>query len=274
MAGRRDVREDPVEYTVYKYCAIVGGVLVGLQLILQLLGLGGDHDIGVHTDVDVDHGDLHGEAGTEGHGNVFAGILSFKALSAFAGVFGLVGLLTIERGLGPAARVATSAGAGVASMFVVAWTMRALARLQASGTVNVANAIGTIGTVYLRIPGQGFAEIVKACGDAQAAFQMMMLEHMDHLADTAANAISNIKFDKVVVWDPGTNGNGKSATAGFLQGLAGSLPPMLQMMRDIGGVQMPEYFGKVSGDTKAAGTETARATTPPAKGDGEPRKKT
>jgi len=122
--------------------------------------------------------------------------------------------------------------------------------------------------------GQGFAEIVKACGDAQAAFQMMMLEHLDHLADTASAAISNIKFDKVVVWDPGTAGagNGKSATAGFLQGLAGSLPPMLQMMRDIGGVQMPDYFGKVVGDAKAPTAETARAT--PAKGQGDgPKKK-
>jgi flotillin len=114
----------------------------------------------------------------------------------------------------------------------------------------------------LQKKGQGFAEIVKACGDPQAAFQMMMLEHLDHLADTASNAISNIKFDKVVVWDPGTGANGKSATAGFLQGLAGSLPPMLQMMRDIGGVQMPEYFGKVTGDAKATAQEPPHAAPP------------
>jgi len=142
-----------VEYTIYKYCAIVGGVLVGMQLVLQLLGLGGDHDVDAHADVDVDHGDLHGEAGTEGHGNVFAGVLSFKALSAFAGVFGLVGL-TIWDSLGQAARISAAAGAGVASMFLVAWTMRGLARLNASGTVNVRNAVGTRATVYLRIPGQ------------------------------------------------------------------------------------------------------------------------
>lgn len=142
-----------MEYTIYKYCAIVGGVLVGMQLVLQLLGLGGDHDVDAHADVDVDHGDLHGEAGTEGHGNVFAGVLSFKALSAFAGVFGLVGL-TIWDSLGQAARISAAAGAGVASMFLVAWTMRGLARLNASGTVNVRNAVGTRATVYLRIPGQ------------------------------------------------------------------------------------------------------------------------
>jgi len=142
-----------VEYAIYKYCAIIGCTLVGIQVILQLLGLGGDHDADVHADADVDHGHLHGEAGTEGHGNIFFGILSFKALSAFAGIFGLVGLIVHERGYAAGARVALSAAAGVASMFVVAWIMRGIARLQASGTINVRNAIGRTATVYLRVPG-------------------------------------------------------------------------------------------------------------------------
>jgi uncharacterized membrane protein YqiK len=60
--------------------------------------------------------------------------------------------------------------------------------------------------------GQGLAEVVRACGDAQSAFQMSMLEHLDHLAETAAKAISNIEIDKIVVWDPGSNGDGKSVT--------------------------------------------------------------
>ncbi len=92
--------------------------------------------------------------------------------------------------------------------------------------------------------GQGLQEIVNSCGGAQAAFQMLMLEHLDELSANAAQAISNIKFDKVVVWDGGSE-NGKSATSNFLQNLGGSIPPMLQMMRDIGGVDMPEFFGKL-----------------------------
>src|SRR5262249_21964143 len=73
---------------------------------------------------------------------------------------------------------------------------------------------------------------------------MLMLEHIEELSKTAAMAISNVKFDKVVVWDGG-GGEGKNGTAGFLRGLAGALPPMMHMMKDIGGVQMPEYFGKL-----------------------------
>ncbi len=107
----------------------------------------------------------------------------------------------------------------------------------------------------LQKKGLGFAEIVRACGDAQSAFQMLMIEHLDKLSETAATAISNIKFDKIVVWDSGASGkSGKGATADFLSGLSGSLPPMLHMMRDIAGVKMPEYFGKLEGEDGAEAT--------------------
>lgn len=95
--------------------------------------------------------------------------------------------------------------------------------------------------------GQGIREVIGACGSADEAFKMLMLEHIDHISETAAQAISNIKFDKIVVWDGGQGG--KSSTANFLQNLAGSLPPALSMMKDIGGVEMPEYFGRLLEDT-------------------------
>jgi flotillin len=51
-----------------------------------------------------------------------------------------------------------------------------------------------------------------------------MLEHIDELSKTAAQAISNIKFDKVVVGDTGANGkDGTNTTSSFLRGVAGSL---------------------------------------------------
>ena len=57
-----------------------------------------------------------------------------------------------------------------------------------------------------------------------------MLEHLDNLAEASAKAISNIKFDKVVVWESGGQ-NGKSSTANFLQNMARTLPPMMQVMK-------------------------------------------
>lgn len=98
--------------------------------------------------------------------------------------------------------------------------------------------------------GEGLKKIIDACGGAQAAFQLLMLEHMDHLAEVSAKAISNIKFDKVVVWENGgANPGGTSNTTNFLQSMARSMPPMLQVMRDVGGVEMPEFIAKMTPDS-------------------------
>jgi flotillin len=99
--------------------------------------------------------------------------------------------------------------------------------------------------------GEGLQRIIEACGGAQQAFQMLMLEHLDVLAETAAKAISNIKFDKVVVWENGsTLSNGPSNTARFLQSMAHTLPPLMQGMKDVGGVELPEYFARLTPDAE------------------------
>lgn len=112
--------------------------------------------------------------------------------------------------------------------------------------------------------GDGLKQIVEACGGAKEAFQLMMLEHMEHLAESSAKAISNIKFDKVVVWENGGK-NGRSSTADFLHKMAGTLPPMMQVMRDIGGVEIPESLVKLAGDdqsSKATGNGRAEDASP------------
>ncbi|HEV3255993.1 MAG TPA: SPFH domain-containing protein [Gemmataceae bacterium] len=106
--------------------------------------------------------------------------------------------------------------------------------------------------------GDGLKRIIEACGGAQQAFQLLMLEHFDTLAQTAAQAISNIKFDKVIVWENGgANGTGHSSTSHFLQSMAHVLPPILQIMKDIGGVEMPEYLARLTPERRAGdGAET------------------
>jgi flotillin len=101
----------------------------------------------------------------------------------------------------------------------------------------------------------GLKQIIQACGSTDKAYQILMLEHVDKLAETSAKAISNIKFDKVVVWEGGGhaggqngNGNGASSTAAFLQNLVRMMPPMLQVMKDIGHFEMPPYMGKITPD--------------------------
>ncbi len=115
--------------------------------------------------------------------------------------------------------------------------------------------------------GEGLRSVIEACGSPQAAFQLLMLEHLDSLAEASAKAISNIKFDKVVVWDTGGKGDGSgSNTAEFLQNMARVMPPMLQVMKDVGGVEVPDYFAKLTNSvpdvTPPAHTKETNGTAP------------
>jgi flotillin len=124
--------------------------------------------------------------------------------------------------------------------------------------------------------GDGLKRIIDACGGSQQAFQLLMLEHLDNLANASAKAISNIKFDKIVVWEGGGHGNGgngngngngdgSSATSNFLHSMARTLPPMMQVMKDIGGVEMPAYLAKLAAEPEpaAVGAAPVAETTPP-----------
>ncbi len=112
--------------------------------------------------------------------------------------------------------------------------------------------------------GEGLKQIIEACGSADKAYQLLMLEHIDKLAETSATAIANIKFDKIVVWEGGghTNGNGNSGTASFLQNMTRMMPPMMQVMKDIGGVELPSFLGKTVGDAEVKGGAGATPSGP------------
>lgn len=116
--------------------------------------------------------------------------------------------------------------------------------------------------------GEGLKTIVNACGGSTQAFQMLMLEHLDNLADASARAISNIKFDKIVVWEGGGQ-NGRSSTADFISGMAKTMPPMLQVMRDIGGIELPESLVKLGADDKVAAVAAASNGPAPVKEKGK-----
>ena len=107
--------------------------------------------------------------------------------------------------------------------------------------------------------GEGFKQIIEACGGAQQAFQLLMLEHIDAMTAASATAISNIKFDKIVVWEGG-GANGSSSTANFLQNLTRTMPPMMQVLKDIAGIELPDTLLKVSPESLHSTNETPEPT--------------
>ena len=156
--------------TFYIVCAALGATLLVCQFVLGLLGLSGDHEFGGDHDIGTDHefGGGHevghdaghaGEHHEHGHGHHgstwFAGLLTFRTLAAAITFFGFGGWLAVrqEQFAGPQSLLFALV-AGGAALFVVAWLMRSLSRLQAEGNVRIDRSVGKTGTVYLPVPGQ------------------------------------------------------------------------------------------------------------------------
>ncbi len=110
---------------------------------------------------------------------------------------------------------------------------------------------------------QGLDEIVKAAGDnPKDAVLLLVADKLPELVKTQAEAIKNIKIDKVTVWDSGSkDGEGKNSTANFISGMYKSVPP-LQEMFNMAGMQLPEYLkGKEVTEETEATEVTKKAST-------------
>lgn len=107
---------------------------------------------------------------------------------------------------------------------------------------------------------KGFGDIVNSAGnDKQLASMLLMIEQLPKLVEEQARAISNLKIDKITVWDSGKNKDSKGSTADFLSGIVGSLPPLHEITKSAG-IELPEYLGKLSENAEA--TQEAEEATP------------
>ena len=89
----------------------------------------------------------------------------------------------------------------------------------------------------------GLQRVVAAAGgEANDAMKLLIADKLEDLMRIQVDAIKNVKFDKVTVWDSGSR-DGKSSTANFLSGLMQSLPPMNDLL-NMAGMQLPEMLGK------------------------------
>lgn len=144
---------------LFACCAVFGTVLFIIRLILMFSGMGGDEAHSADTG-DMDGG--HFDTGDMDHtGEMHNSDLSFKLLSlqgitAFFMMFGLVGWAVIRQGQYHAlVPIAAGTFAGLLSVWVMKKIFQFATSLQSSGTMNLNNAIGQEGTVYLTIhPGQ------------------------------------------------------------------------------------------------------------------------
>lgn len=122
---------------------------------------------------------------------------------------------------------------------------RRIAQGQADATLAryQAEAEGT--KAVLEAKAAGYAQLVSSAGgDARAAATLLMVEKMEELVARQTEAISNLKIDKITVWDSGNGGaNGEGgSTSNFISSLMQSLPPVHDVAK-MAGVELPEYLG-------------------------------
>jgi len=126
--------------TFFLACAALGGVMLLLQLVFSLAGAdhGASHEL--HDGHDTHHGEgLH--------------LFSVRALSAGLAFFGFGGLVGLRfGGVGALVAFPMAVVLGIAALVGVSWATRAMLRLEDDGTLDIQNAVGTSGDVYLSIP--------------------------------------------------------------------------------------------------------------------------
>lgn len=91
---------------------------------------------------------------------------------------------------------------------------------------------------------EGLEKIVKAAGgNPNAAFTLMLMDKLPEIVKMQTEAISNLKIDKITVWENGNNGNGGNATSNFVQGLFGSMPQLNDIL-SMAGMELPSALIK------------------------------
>jgi flotillin len=107
---------------------------------------------------------------------------------------------------------------------------------------------------------EGLQKMVAAAGgNPDAAYRLLFLEQMPVVTQTLAGAISNIKFDKVVLWNGAGGAGGPGGVSSLVEDLVKVLPPLMQVAEEIGGVQLPGIFGKRVQEATAAAAAEAKA---------------
>ena len=109
----------------------------------------------------------------------------------------------------------------------------------------------------LEAKAKGYADLVRISNNRpEIATSFLMIEKIQDIVAKQVEAIKNIKFDKITVWDGGAGSANGSTTANFMRDLIKSLPAMHDLANQAG-IELPSVLGKVDNgidDIKVAST--------------------
>ena len=164
---------------VFYYIAVPFTVVLFIQLIMTLVGLGGsgsdadadtdaDFDTDADTDFDMDtdtDADFDVDADADADVDIDSDVESFepgmmagfkfftvRGIVAFFCIFGWTGAALYSSGMHGVWVVLIAALAGFFAMFIIGLIFYAVKRLQSSGNIKYSNAVGKTANVYIPIP--------------------------------------------------------------------------------------------------------------------------
>lgn len=174
---------------VFLTCALSGSVVFFIRMLLLFSGMVGAEDADGHDidssshemiddvsddvphDMSDDLGDVsdsdapanelmvHDDAPISSS-DVSFHFVSVQGLTAFLMMFGWVGLAMMRESMMPGwLAVLSGTAAGFFTVWVLAQIFRFVGKLQSDGTVRIKRALGSGGTVYLRIPAEGSGQV-------------------------------------------------------------------------------------------------------------------
>ena len=115
----------------------------------------------------------------------------------------------------------------------------------------------------LEAKAKGYSDLVKISNNRpEIATSFLMIEKIQDLVGKQVEAIKNIKFDKITVWDGGAGSPNGSTTANFMKDLIKSLPAMHDLATQAG-IDLPQFLGKVDNGLDDDTVKTASANPQP-----------
>lgn len=202
---------------IFAAVAIPATVILIIQSILLFFGFDGHgsdgHDVpgDLHGEGFGDgHGDVQtdasGDGHVDGHGNAHGdgvALFSVRGIVAFFTVGGWLGVVLIGSGVNLVLSVILSFIAGSLSLYGIAMIMKAALKLQSSGNLDLRNAVGLTGRVYIKIPasGKGVGKVNVMIQERYTELEAITLVNRDLKADEMVT-VTGVQNQGVLVVQP------------------------------------------------------------------------
>lgn len=136
---------------IFSLLAIPSSLILVLQTVLLLFGIGDGQ-----TDIDggsFDHGGFDHDGTDPIHiGDNGLALFSVRGIMAFLCIGGWSGMTFAGTSMNNVLTIFLATLCGLVALFIMAYMIKFLLSLQSSGNINLANAIGKVGQVYIPIP--------------------------------------------------------------------------------------------------------------------------